>query len=70
MGALRTIATIRKGVDDVSCAVLKDEAVSVIAQSIANAAILYKDYAAIEVGEIDVKVLCPSDHRKTTSRQD
>lgn len=63
------IITIGEGIDNSCHVVLKDETVSVIAQSIANFSIIYKDYGAGEVGEVGMEVLRGSDHRKTVGRQ-
>jgi len=70
MRTLRTIAAIREDIDNIPGAVGKDEAVSIITQSIANFAIIQEDYVAIEVGKVCSKaMLGSSDHSKTLCRQ-
>jgi len=59
------IVTVGHSVNNSFRAVLKDEAVPVIAQSVTNAAIVYEDYGAIEVREAGVKVLRSGDHRES-----
>jgi hypothetical protein len=63
------IITIGEVIDRSYITVLKDKAVSIIAQSIANTSILYEDYGAGEVGEVGIKVLRGGDHRKTVGEQ-
>ena len=59
------IVTVGDGIDNSFHAILEDEAVPVIAQSVANAAIVYEDYGAVKIGEAGVKVLRGSDHRES-----
>ena len=63
------IVSIRKGIDNFPCGVCDNETVSGIAQSVAYAAIGYKDDIPTEVGEVGVKVSSGSDHSKATRRQ-
>ena len=63
------IVTVGDGIDNTSRAVLKDEAVPVIAQPVTNAAIVYEDYGAIKVREAGVKVLRGGDHRESLRGQ-
>lgn len=66
MKDLRAIAAIGEGINNSSRAVLKDEAVSIVVQTIADAAILYENYAAIGAREVFPKAFLRSgDHRKT-----
>lgn len=70
MGALRAVAAIGESINDIPDAVGKNKVVSIIAQSIANAAITHENYVAIEVGKVGSKAfLGSSNHSKTLGRQ-
>ena len=62
------IVSIRKGIDNFPCGVCDNETVSGIAQSVAYAAIGYKDDVSTEVWKVAVKVSAGSDYGKTTGR--
>ena len=51
----KSIITIGEGIDDLAATVLKDEPVSIIAQTVAYGAIK-EDYGASEVREVGIKI--------------
>ena len=62
------IITIGEGINNRRRTVLKNKAVSVIAQSIANFTILYEAYGAVQAGEVGLEILRGSYHSKTVGR--
>jgi len=63
------IIAVGHSINNSFLAVLKGEAVPVIAQPVTNAAIVYKGYVAIKVREAGVKVLRGGDHSKSLRGQ-
>lgn len=70
MRASRSIVTVGEGADNIAQAVLEDEPVPLIAQSIANGAIVDKDQYPGEVGKVSPKAfLCGCNHSKAMRGQ-